>query len=68
MISSDVNDPLPNGDPVMNTTVTISETLPSPFAGLSMNYGEPELADIRVNEQDIRPTTAFLKSLNEDYE
>jgi hypothetical protein len=43
-----VNDPLPNGDPVMNTTVTIGKPLPGPFAGLSMNCRACHLVDEHV--------------------
>lgn len=43
-----VNNPLPNGDPVMNTTVTIGEPLPGPFAGLSMNCRACHLVDEHV--------------------
>ncbi len=43
-----VNDPLPAGDPVMNTTVTIGEPLPGPFAGLSMNCRACHLVDEHV--------------------
>jgi cytochrome c peroxidase len=32
-----VNDPLPTGDPVLNTVETTSGTLPGPFAGQAMN-------------------------------
>jgi cytochrome c peroxidase len=45
---ADVNAPLPNGDPVMSTTVTIGEPLPGPFAGLSMNCRACHLVDEHV--------------------
>lgn len=40
-----VNDPLPNGDPVMETTVTTDFPLPGPFAGRSMNCRACHLVD-----------------------
>jgi len=43
-----VNDPLPVGDPVMNTTVTVGEPLSGPFAGLSMNCRACHLVDEHV--------------------
>ncbi|MBA5865326.1 MAG: hypothetical protein GDA67_01360 [Nitrospira sp. CR1.3] len=43
-----VNDALPAGDPVMNTTVTIEAPLPGPFAGLSMNCRACHLVDEHV--------------------
>lgn len=43
-----VNEPLPAGDPVMNTTATTGEPLPGPFAGLSMNCRACHLVDEHV--------------------
>ncbi len=43
-----VNDPLPAGDPVMDTTVTGGEPLPGPFTGLSMNCRACHLVDEHV--------------------
>lgn len=43
-----VNDSLPVGDPVMNTTLTVGEPLPGPFAGLSMNCRACHLVDEHV--------------------
>ncbi len=40
-----VNDPLPSGDPVMESTATTSGPLPGPFAGLSMNCRACHLVD-----------------------
>jgi hypothetical protein len=42
------NRPLPAGDPVMNTTVTVGEPLPGPFAGQSMNCRACHLVDEHV--------------------
>ena len=35
--------------------------------GLLRN-GAPELGGITIDEQDVRPLAAFLRSLNEDYD
>lgn len=43
-----VNDPLPAGDSVMDTTVTVGEPLPGPFAGQSMNCRACHLVDEHV--------------------
>ena len=42
------NRPLPVGDPVMDTTVTLGEPLPGPFAGQSMNCRACHLVDEHV--------------------
>jgi hypothetical protein len=42
------NRPLPAGDPVMDTTVTLGEPLPGPFAGQSMNCRACHLVDEHV--------------------
>lgn len=44
------NRSLPAGDPVMNTTVTVGEPLPGPFAGLSMNCRACHLVDEQLDQ------------------
>ena len=44
-----VNTPLPNGDPVMETTVTTAQPLPGPFAGTSMNCRACHLVDEQLS-------------------
>ena len=43
-----VNDAMNPGDPVMDTTVTLGQPLPGPFAGLSMNCRACHLVDEHV--------------------
>ena len=33
-----------------------------------LRNGAPELADVRLKDDDVLPLAAFLRSLNEDYE
>jgi cytochrome c peroxidase len=40
-----VNEPLASGDPVLETTETLGDPLPGPFAGLSMNCRSCHLVD-----------------------
>ncbi|TKB67053.1 MAG: hypothetical protein E8D47_04445 [Nitrospira sp.] len=44
----ETNRPLPSGDPVMNTTVTVGEPIPGPFAGQTMNCRACHLVDEHV--------------------
>jgi len=44
-----VNTPLPNGDPVMDTTVTTGQPLLGPFAGQSMNCRACHLVDEQLS-------------------
>lgn len=57
------NQPLPAGDPVMNTTVTVGEPLPGPFAGQSMNCRACHLVDEQLDTASggMRTYTDFAR-------
>lgn len=57
------NQPLPTGDPVMNTTVTVGEPLPGPFAGQSMNCRACHLVDEQLDQASggMRTYTDFAR-------
>ena len=48
-VSGDPNAPLPQGDPVMDFTITTGAALPGPFAGQSMNCRACHLVDEQVD-------------------
>ena len=55
--SRDINQALPQGDPVMNVTTTIGGALPGPFAGQSMNCRACHLVDEQEPYRLVRTYT-----------